>query len=110
MRYRNGDEWLDQLKTYLEGNIAYFMERMKEVPGIRVMRPEAGYLIWFDFSGLRVDPRLFHQKLINAGKVWLDEGYLFGISGEGFERINVACPRSVMEEGTNRLIKTIKNM
>lgn len=108
--YRNGDEWLDQLKTYLEGNIAYFMERMKEVPGIRVMRPEAGYLIWFDFSGLRVDPRLFHQKLINAGKVWLDEGYLFGISGEGFERINVACPRSVMEEGTNRLIKTIKNM
>lgn len=109
--YNNGDEWLDQLISYLEGNIEYFINRMaKEASEIKVMRPEAGYLVWFDFSALGIDSRVFHQKLIDVGKIWLDEGYIFGENGEGFERINLACPRSIVEEGTTRLIRAIKMM
>lgn len=109
--YNNGDEWLDQLISYLEGNMSYFIDRIsKEVPEIKIMRPEAGYLVWFDFSGLGIDSHVFHQKLIDLGKVWLDEGYMFGPCGDGFERINLACPRSVLEDGTARLIKGIKMM
>jgi cystathionine beta-lyase len=52
---------------------------------------------------MNIDSREFHDIILNDGKVWLDEGYIFGEVGQGFERINIACPRVTLEEGLNRI-------
>ena len=51
-----------------------------------------------------------HETLKNEGKIWLDEGYLFGTAGEGFERINIACPRATLEDGLDRMKNCLENM
>lgn len=102
--YAHGDDWLDQLLVYLNENLDYLRNYLKTyMPKIKMMEPDATYLIWLDFRELNVDSKEFHEILLKKGKVWLDEGYMFGEVGEGFERINIACPRSVLEVGLNRM-------
>ncbi len=102
--FRSGDEWLDQLMVYLSDNLAYLKEFLRDnLPEISVMEPEATYLVWLDFSKTGIDCRLFHQLLLEKGRIWLDEGYMFGETGQGFERINIACPRATLREGLNRM-------
>jgi cystathionine beta-lyase len=106
--YEYGDEWLDQLLIYLKNNVECVKEYLSEhIPEAKMMIPQAGYLVWIDFSGLKLDPKEFHEALLKTSKIWLDEGYMFGEPGYGFERINVACPRSVLIDGLKRIKKTI---
>lgn len=72
------------------------------MPKIKIMVPDATYLVWLDFSAYGLDSRELHKKLKYEGRIWLDEGYLFGDEGKGFERINIACPKAVLEEGTKK--------
>lgn len=107
--FQEGEEWLEELLVYLKGNLDYVRNYLKEnIPEIKIMEPDATYLIWLDFTGLKIDSRTFHELLLKKGKVWLDEGYMFGQSGEGFERINIACPRVTLEEGLRRINFAIK--
>lgn len=106
--YTRGDEWLDQLLEYLAGNLEFLRNYLKKnIPDLKLMEPDATYLVWLDFKNLHVDSRKFHDVLLKQGKVWLDEGYLFGEVGEGFERINIACPRPVLAEGLNRIKRAL---
>lgn len=100
--YESGGEWLDQLKEYLEGNIQFLKSFVNEhMPRIKVVDTEGTYLVWMDLQELNlVDQKEF---IVNKARLWLDTGSMFGDEGRGFERINVACPRTVLEEALNRL-------
>ena len=100
--YESGGEWLDQLKEYLEGNIQFLKSFVNEhMPRIKVVDTEGTYLVWMDLQELNlVDQKDF---IVNKARLWLDTGSMFGEEGLGFERINVACPRAVLEEALNRL-------
>ena len=109
--YKYGDEWLDSLMEYINGNLEFLLSYVKKnIPKAKVMVPDATYLVWIDFSDYKIDSRTLHKTLKYEGKIWLDEGYLFGKAGEGFERINIACPRKTLEEGLKRIKDCINKM
>ncbi|WP_347549994.1 MalY/PatB family protein [Pseudalkalibacillus hwajinpoensis] len=102
--YTHGEEWLEQLKSYLEGNLAYLTSFINErLPEIDVIEPEGTYLVWLDFRNLKMNHEELERFIQEDAKLALDEGYIFGETGRGFERINIACPRSLLQEGLERL-------
>ena len=106
--YTYGDEWLGQLMQYLQKNY-YFLEEYFKVnlPEVKVMRPEATYLIWLDFSAFGLSDEALNQKLIDAG-VGLNRGVQFGKQGSGFMRMNIGCTRSMLEEALLRIKKAFQ--
>ena len=98
--YKVGAPWLDELKEYIQDNIQFTIDYVaKYMPKIHVYRPEGTYLMWLDCSKLPLSPKERDEWIINDAKLWLDTGSMFGVDGEDFERINVACPRKILEEG-----------
>ena len=108
--FRYGEEWLDKLVSYLQGNIdlldSYLMER---IPEIKLIKPEGTYLAWLDCSKLNVDMKHPEEFFIKQSKVWLNDGATFGTNGKGFQRMNIACPRTILLEGLARIEKSIRN-
>ena len=106
--YNYGEEWLEQLLEYLEGNLRALMDGIEEnTPQIKVIRPEGTYLVWLDCRDLGLNTRELNHFIINKARLALDDGSWFGIGGEGFQRINIACPRSYVREAVVRLKKGI---
>ena len=102
--YETGEEWLEELLLYLEGNYQYVRNFLKEqLPGIRLIQPEGTYLIWMDFRSLGYSDEQLKEKMRYEAKLWLDEGTMFGAEGSGFMRMNIAAPRSTIEEAMRRL-------
>ena len=102
--YAHGDEWYAAMKNYVRDNIAFARAYVEEnLPGVRMIDTQGTYLIWLDFrqTGLTVEE--LDHKIIYEAKLWLDSGKIFGKTGEGFERINVACPRAVLQEALDRI-------
>ncbi|MCD7808489.1 MAG: pyridoxal phosphate-dependent aminotransferase [Erysipelotrichaceae bacterium] len=107
--YTYGDKWVDELLVYLQGNIDYMIDFFKtRLPEIKVIKPEGLYLIWVDFRALNLEPKDLEDFMLHKVKLWLDEGYIFGTGGEGFERFNVACPRSTLKQALEAIEKAIK--
>ena len=79
----------------------------KNIPQIKVIKPEGTYLVWLDFSALGMDPLSLKNFLLEKAKVAFDDGYIFGPGGEGFERINIACPRSLLKAGLDRVSRAV---
>jgi cystathionine beta-lyase len=106
--YDHGEEWLDQLLDYLEGNLAY-LERYfaAHIPQLTVVRPEGTYLVWLDCRRLQLDKWRLKQLMLDEARVYLDEGFIFGPEGEGFERINIACPRAILAEALDRIAQAV---
>ena len=96
---RDGYDWLSQLMTYLEDNYnileTFFTQRM---PKIKIMKPEATFLVWLDFTTYNLSENELAKRLIGAG-VAINNGSKFGTGGEGYFRLNFGCPRAVLEEG-----------
>lgn len=108
--YESGDKWLIELKTYLQGNLAFIKEYItKHLPEIKLIEPEGTYLVWLDFRGLGLPDEEVESLIINKAKLWLDNGAMFGEEGSGFQRINMACPRAVLEEALSRIKDAIIN-
>lgn len=102
--FQHGDQWLDAVRDYIKGNIDYVAEFVRNnLPNIKVIPTEATFLVWLDFSGLGKSPAEVNDLILNKAKVWLNSGALFGKVGENFQRINVACPRSILVEALNRI-------
>ena len=102
--YTKGDEWYRAVHKYIGGNIEFAREYVKNnLKGVTMIDHEGTYLVWLDFrqTGLSVDE--LENLIVNKAKLWLDSGKIFGDSGKGFQRINVACPRSILEEALNRI-------
>lgn len=102
--YSKGEEWYQLMLSYVKGNIEFTRRYVEEhLPGVSMVEHEATYLVWLDFRGLGLDVEELDYRIIRQAKLWLDSGKIFGASGRGFQRINVACPRSVLEEALGRL-------
>ena len=107
--FKYGDEWLSQAIDYIEGNIDYTTEFFENsVPEIVPMRPEGTYLIWLDCRGLGLKPEELKPFFVEEARVGLNDGITFGAGGEGFMRLNVGCPRAILQEGLNRIEKAVK--
>jgi cystathionine beta-lyase len=108
--YSRGEEWLEALLAYIGENLEFLAGFVDErLPGIRVIEPEATYLAWLDCRGLGMDRRELRRFMREKARVAFDEGYIFGSpEGDGFERVNMACPRSVLKEGLERIEKAIR--
>lgn len=103
--YNEGDEWLDQLLAYVKDNIDYAVRTLREqAPALRPIPPEGTYLLWVDARALGLGGKDM-QRFMNAeAKVAFNEGSMFGDEGDGFVRINCACPRSILAEALERFI------
>lgn len=109
--YRYGDEWLGQLLEYLQGNLDYLIAYFEQkIPEIEVIKPEGTYLIWLDCRKLRMDEAGLRKFMRKKARVGLDDGYLFGPSGAGFQRINIACPRSTLSEALLRIENAVNSL
>lgn len=106
--YEAGADWLEQLKQYLAGNLAYIRQFLREkLPDIALIEPEGTYLVWLDLRKLGLTEQQQRQLIVQDAKLWLDTGTLFGQGGEGFERINIACPRTTIEQAMQRLERAV---
>lgn len=104
--YRQGGEWLDELKSYLEQNYQRTKEFVAEhLPDIKLIEPEGTYLLWLDFRGLGLSAEELDKKIIYEANLWLDSGHIFGEAGEGFQRINIACPWKTLVKGLQELAR-----
>ena len=102
--YEHGEEWYQAMKTYVKENIEFVKQYVeKQLPGVNMVEHEGTYLVWLDFRGTGLSVEELDDKIINQAKLWLDSGKIFGSCGEGFQRINVACPRKVLEEAMDRI-------
>ena len=108
--YTKGGEWLDELKTYLLGNIRFLSEFLTErLPRIRFVPPEGTYLMWLDFSDYGLTQDELDRHITQEAKLWLSTGTMFGADGEGFQRMNIACRRDTLEEALDRLERSMKS-
>jgi len=102
--YDHGEEWLERLLDYLQGNLKYLETYLAEhVPQIDVVRPEGTYLVWLDCRRLGLDNDALKHLMLEVARVYPDDGAIFGPEGEGFERLNIACPRSILQEALERM-------
>ncbi|OGN88475.1 MAG: cystathionine beta-lyase [Chloroflexi bacterium RBG_13_46_14] len=109
--YRYGDEWLEHVLDYLQGNLdlvkAFIEER---IPRIKVTEHQGTYLLWLDFRALGLDNESLRTFMREKAKVGLNDGYTFGESGSGFQRMNIACPRSILQEALTRIEKAVNSL
>jgi cysteine-S-conjugate beta-lyase len=97
------DDWLDELRAHLASNRDFVTGFVRDnLPGVRVTHPEATYLSWLDFRALNLDPDPY-KFLLEKAKVALNDGKDFGEGGQGFVRLNFACPRSTLETALERI-------
>ena len=108
--YEKGERWLDELIVYLEGNLSYIRNFLKEnLPKVKLIDPEGTYLIWLDFSEVTDDYHKLKEIIVDKAKLWLDAGIIFGKETALFERINIACPRAIIEDAMNRLKEAMED-
>ena len=104
--YNECEEWLDELIRVLDRNKKIVENFVKtHLPEIKVINLEGTYLQWLDFRNLEKDHRALEKFMTTEAMIFLDEGYVFGDEGRGFERINLACPSNVLKAALERLLK-----
>lgn len=109
--YREGNVWLDELKTYLQQNLEYVAARLnQEFPMLNWQIPQATYLAWIDLRALIKDDDALQKYLIEQEKVAIMPGSTYGIEGQGFIRLNVGCPRVKVEAGVTALINALNSL
>lgn len=106
--YRHGEPWLEQLLDYIEGNIAAVEEALAVEPRIKAVRPQASFLVWLDCRGLGLSHDELIDLFVNKARMALNDGTMFGAEGDGFMRLNVASPRSVVLDSISRLLSSVK--
>jgi len=109
--YRYGDDWLSQLLDYLQGNLEITTEWFKErIPRIKVIAPQGTYLLWLDCRGLKLDDQALQKFMREQARVGFDDGFMFGEGGSGFQRMNIACPRSLLREALGRIERAVRTL
>jgi len=102
--YSKCEEWLDETLTYIWENYCFLKEFFaKHFPSCYVLPLEGTYLPWIDFRPLKIEPKKLDKIIKEQAKVALDDGAMFGAAGAGFQRVNIACPRAILEEALTRI-------
>jgi cystathionine beta-lyase len=109
--YNHGEEWLEKLLAYLQKNLD-FMEKFieKRIPRVKFIKPEATYLAWLDFSDYGLTDQELQVLMQQKAKVAMDDGFIFGAGGEQFQRINFACPKSMLKKALERIEESLKTV
>lgn len=107
--YDECELWVDEMLEYVYDNFMYFDEFLKtNLPHIHLIEPEGLYLAWVDFRECGLNKDELEKVMLEKAGLWLDEGYIFGTGGEGFERFNLAVPRRILEDACQRLKKVFQ--
>jgi cystathionine beta-lyase len=106
--YEGGGAWLQQLRKYLDDNVLFLQHFLRtELPETRFTVPEGTYLAWIDFSNYGYSNRELSDLLVTGARVLLEDGLMFGSEGNGFQRMNIACPRSILKTGLQQMAATL---
>jgi cystathionine beta-lyase len=107
--YNESGDWIDELNKYLWGNYQALREFIgRELPLLKVCKLEGTYLPWIDISAYGVSSQQICDRIMSEGKVWVNPGTMYGPqSGEGYIRVNIACPRSLLMEALERIRKVL---
>lgn len=109
--YSKGEEWYRSMIEYVRKNIEFTKEYIAEnIPDVSMIDIEGTYLVWLDFHKTGLSAEELDRRIIHNAKLWLDSGKIFGKCGEGFQRINVACPRSILKEALDRIKNILKGL
>jgi len=109
--YECGRDWLDDLKLYLAENLKFVRAFLSEkLPQIKLVEPQGTYLIWIDCRELGLSEDQLENFVLSKAKLWLDSGAIFGSEGNGFERINIACPKSTLEKALKQLEQAVNSL
>ena len=109
--YSEGEDWLEQLKHYLWENYLFLKKYFsKHLPQLTVLPLEATYLVWVDCSAFRQSSENLAKSILEKEKVWINEGTVYGNAGENFIRINIACPRELLEKGLSKIAGTLGDL
>lgn len=109
--YNEGEEWLEQVRTYLDGNIEFAEQFIKNnMPKAELIECQGTYLLWVDLRKYCNDSKKLEELMQKKAKVALDEGYIFGEEGEGYERINIATQRKTVENCLKRMKKALESL
>ena len=109
--YRYGEEWYNGVKAYIRENISFTKKFLEErIPKVKMLEPEGTYLVWLDFRALGLSNRELEDLIIHKAGLWLDSGAIFGAAGEGFQRINVACPRVTLQTALEKIETAVNNL
>lgn len=107
--YESGGIWLEECHAYLRGNLDYLRTFLQErLPQIKLVEPEGTYFAWLDCSGLGLCRRDLNDLIVNRAKLWLDAGHIFGQNSGQFQRIVLACPRSVLAQALGQLEQAVR--
>jgi len=102
--YNNGEDWLEELKKYLYDNYLYLLEFFaKHLPQFPVLPLEATYLVWVDCSVFNQSSVNIAEMLLEKENLWVNPGAMYGAGGENFIRLNIACPRKLLDEGLHKI-------
>ncbi|RHR33345.1 MalY/PatB family protein [Eubacterium sp. AF19-12LB] len=109
--YEEGEEWLNELKQYIYSNLGYLRNYLEDnIPEIELVEPEGTYLVWLDCSKLGISGKKLEEFIIHKAGLWLDVGYIFGKEGDNYIRVNIACPKSILDKALNRLEKAVREL
>jgi cystathionine beta-lyase len=109
--YKYGKNWLNEVRDYIYKNILFIEEYLnKYLPKIKFIKPEGTYLIWLNFKEYKLNDKELDDLITNKAKLWLDLGIIFGRSGSGYERINVATNRDLIKRMLDSLYSVFKDL
>lgn len=109
--YNECEDWLDEAIKYLEANRNFMIDYFeKNIPQVKLIKPEGTYIAWLDFNGLGLNDKELEQLAIEKMKIGFKYGYTFGNGGQGFQRINFACPREMLLDGLQRIERAVKSL
>ncbi len=109
--YTSGEEWLNELMHYLEGNRDFTVEYIREhIPEIHICSPEGTYLLWLDCTELHMENETLNQFFLEKAKVKMNPGYRFGIQCSNYMRLNIGCPRTQLQEALTRIESAVNEL
>ena len=109
--FDKGEEWRKQLVAYLEGNVEFVENYLKEnIPQIKPLRPQASFLVWLNCRDLHLDHDALNRLFVQGAGLALNDGEMFGIGGEGFMRMNIASPRAVLKTALDKLKAAVEKL
>lgn len=109
--YKDGGEWYEAMHRYVGNNLEFIREYVeKNIPGVAMAEHEGTYLAWLDFRKLGLSVEELEDMIVHKARLWLDGGTMFGNGGEGFQRVNAACPRKILEEAMDRMKRAVDSV
>jgi len=109
--YNEGEEWLEQLKEYIDGTMDWVIKFLSEnMPKVKVRIPEGTYIMWMDFSEYGLSPEEVHERIYNKANVILEDGKMFGEEGMSYQRVCIPSPRPMIKEAFERIAREFADM